>query len=166
MVLHEHSRVDECAHTRGRPVFILTAELGVGNMNSKCSQTLTQHNKLFSLAVCVCREGIHDCLLDFKHNIGSMSADWQPHPLASVHDLPDEMLIAAASFLKAKDLLSFCATCQRAKNLEVDFLWKGLCATAWEVSHVFAGNSRTHSQNTHARTRVVRRRRLTNTSLR
>lgn len=130
------------------------------------SDTLTQHNKLFSLAVCVCREGIHDCLLDFKHNIGSMSADWQPHPLASVHDLPDEMLIAAASFLKAKDLLSFCATCQRAKNLEVDFLWKGLCATAWEVSHVFAGNSRTHSQNTHARTRVVRRRRLTNTSLR
>ena len=47
-------------------------------------------------------------------------------------ELPDELLVAVASFLAAPhDLLDFSAACRRTSALPTNHLWRALCAQRW-----------------------------------
>lgn len=52
-------------------------------------------------------------------------------------DLPDELLVAVAATLTALDLVRFCATCRRTAQLDVEIIWRALCAESWQLAPRF-----------------------------
>lgn len=56
--------------------------------------------------------------------------------------IPDELILGALSFVEAKDLINFQATCKRYRNLETEDLWRALCAHRWQGWPIYSSDDR------------------------
>lgn len=61
-----------------------------------------------------------------------MEAQWEASLQLGIEGLPDEIWLAVGQTLRPHDLLSLCATCNRANQLDTNSLWRALCALCWE----------------------------------